>query len=52
VGHFFTEKDEVDVSALRNETLELLPRHMAPGYYDVSYIAQSRVFDSVHAHSQ
>src|SRR5262249_38186387 len=32
--HPLAEQKEVELSTLRNETLELWPRDMAPGYYD------------------
>jgi DNA-binding transcriptional LysR family regulator len=32
--HRLADREQIDLGSLRNETLELWPREMAPGYYD------------------
>jgi DNA-binding transcriptional LysR family regulator len=38
-GHRFAGKTQVELAGLRNETLELWPHEMAPGYYDAMVAA-------------
>jgi DNA-binding transcriptional LysR family regulator len=33
-GHRFADRGQIELASLRNETLELWPHEMAPGYYD------------------